>query len=401
MTTASAAASHLRAWRFARQGLDGSLAGANAASVLERTGWSRSVAGAGPYLTLFARAGISRDAADAAVRKLLIHELPAVRGCTYVVPASDFRLALTLGDAFGSGDMATARKLSVTDKEIDALCKAVLKALTGQVLTPDALRDATGTASRSLGDEGRKKGLTTTLPLALGRLQTSGDIRRVPVNGRLDQQRYAYTRWTPNPRDGKPLSDSDAHAAIAAHYFRWIGPTTMKEFQWFSGLGVKVAKDAVAKLDLQPISAGSDLLLPAVEHAAFRAFKAPAKPQYALVSSLDTISAARRTVVDLLDTADVEKDVVSDATVKQIGRLSDLPSHAILDRGRLIGLWEFDTSTSSIVYALFNGKPDAALRAKIAETEVFVRDQLGDARSFSLDSPKSRQPRIAALRGRR
>jgi len=27
-----------------------------------------------------------------------------------------------------------------------------------------------------------------------------------------------------------------------------------------------------------------------------------------------------------------------------------------------------------------------------------VRDELGDARSFSLDSPKSREPRIAALR---
>jgi hypothetical protein len=30
--------------------------------------------------------------------------------------------------------------------------------------------------------------------------------------------------------------------------------------------------------------------------------------------------------------------------------------------------------------------------------EEFVRSQLGDARSFSLDSPKSRAPRVEALR---
>lgn len=43
-------------------------------------------------------------------------------------------------------------------------------------------------------------------------------------------------------------------------------------------------------------------------------------------------------------------------------------------------------------------KPNAALRRAVARTEVFVRDELGDARSMSLDSPKSRQGRIEALR---
>ena len=34
----------------------------------------------------------------------------------------------------------------------------------------------------------------------------------------------------------------------------------------------------------------------------------------------------------------------------------------------------------------------------IAKTEAFVREQLGDVRSFSLDSPASRKPKIEALR---
>src|SRR5438093_6560331 len=90
--------SKIRAWWAWRQGLDGSLAGKSPAEVLERTGWARSVGGVGPYLTLFARAGTSRQAADAAVAKLAIHELPSVRGCTYVVPAPDFALALTAAE---------------------------------------------------------------------------------------------------------------------------------------------------------------------------------------------------------------------------------------------------------------------------------------------------------------
>ena len=43
-------------------------------------------------------------------------------------------------------------------------------------------------------------------------------------------------------------------------------------------------------------------------------------------------------------------------------------------------------------------KKDRALEEAVARTEAFVREDLGDARTFSLDSPKSRIPAIAALR---
>lgn len=80
-----------------------------------------------------------------------------------------------------------------------------------------------------------------------------------------------------------------------------------------------------------------------------------------------------------------------------LGSLSDLSSNAILDRGTVIGLWEFDPESSGLVWFTFT-KADQALRQCIAKTEAYVRDQLGDARSFSLDSAKSRLPRIEAIR---
>lgn len=43
-------------------------------------------------------------------------------------------------------------------------------------------------------------------------------------------------------------------------------------------------------------------------------------------------------------------------------------------------------------------KKDQAMEQAVAATSEMIRAELGDARSFSLDSPKSRPPRIDWLR---
>lgn len=384
----------LRAWWSHRQGLDGRLAGKPAAEVLEQTGWARSVGGAGPYLTLFARAGTSREAADASVAKLEIHELPAARGCTYVVPASDFAFALQAGESFAGADMKTASKLGVTDREVQKLCDAVLKALEKGPLDPEEIRGATGNAARNLGEEGKKKGMITTLPLALGKLQASGDIRRVPVNGRLDQQRYRYTLWRPNPLARFSVPAEEISTRLARRYFEWTGPATLAEFQWFSALSGKAAKAAIEPLKMETLADGR-LMFPA-DRERFEAFIVPKDAQYTLVSSIDGISLLRRDLKGLVDEADARHATLT-AEAKAGSGLLDLPSHGIFDRGRLVGLWEYDPAAESIAWHAFIVK-NRDLEKAVAKTEEYVRAQLGDARSFSLDSPKSRVPRIQALR---
>jgi hypothetical protein len=61
-------------------------------------------------------------------------------------------------------------------------------------------------------------------------------------------------------------------------------------------------------------------------------------------------------------------------------------------------LWEYDVDSGSIAWGTFGVKKTKSLAAAVEETEAFVRDQLGDARSFSLDSPKSRTKRIDSVR---
>jgi hypothetical protein len=389
---------HLRAWWAHKQGLLEPLPDSAPAAELSRAGWARSVGGVGPYLALFARGGHSRASVDAAVASCQILELPAARACTYVLPASDYALALTVAAAADkNAEMKVALKLGVTEKEVDILSEAVLSALKSGPADPDTIRDAVGGKARSLGPEGTKKGLSSTLPLALGRLQLTGDIRRIPTNGRLDQQRYRYTLWRPNPLQGCTWTPAEAHIALARLYFQWIGPASPAEFQWFSGLGVKAAKDALAPLGLVPVEDASERLIFPQDLDALHAFRPPKTPVYRLTSGIDSLVLLRRDHRSLADAADLDglPPLTKDGSAG--GALADLPCHAIFDRGRLVGLWEYDQPSESIVWLSFiqrNGDLDNAVKI----TEGYIRSQLGDARSFSLDSPKSRQPRIEALR---
>ena len=388
----------LRAWWSARQGLDGSMAGARPAEVLARTGWIRSVGGASPYLALHARAGLGRAAVDAAVAAQEVHELPSARGCTYVLPAQHYALGLRAGQGFGdAAQIATAKKhLGVTDTELDVLCGSVMEVSSSGPLDPRALKERLGDRVRNLGAEGKKRGTTTTLPLALGRLQGLGEIRRVPLDGRLDRQRYAYMRWSPSPLVADTRTEREVATELARLYFTWIGPASLPQLQWFTGWGVGAAKQAVAPLGLVPLEPGSDQLLLPVDHEALHTFRVPAEEQVSLVSSLDGLTLLRREVGPLVDPEDAERSAAAERGLTATGALSDLPHHAILDRGRLVGFWEWDGLAGRMITKTFQ-PATAAIRAAIERTTAYILSDLGDVRSFSLDSPESRTERIQAL----
>ena len=93
-----------------------------------------------------------------------------------------------------------------------------------------------------------------------------------------------------------------------------------------------------------------------------------------------------------------KKSVVDQKTKKvELGSMVHLPSPAILDRGRLVGLWEYNPQSQSIAWTSLI-RSNADLEHAVRRTEEFIRTDSGDARSFSLDNPASRAPRIQALR---
>ncbi|MDQ0209558.1 DNA glycosylase AlkZ-like family protein [Arthrobacter bambusae] len=383
----------LRAWAWHRQGLDGSLSGKTSEEVLDRAGWARSVGGANPYLTLFARAGIRREQVDRDVAELRIHELPTARGCTYVLGRNDFAWGLQVGRDAAVAPFKVLARLGVERGEITLLEEQVLHTLmeSSDPMDPKQLKDELGESVRNLGEEGKKKGASTTLPTALGLLQADGRIRRVPANGRLDQQRYAYTSWALPP---STLDDDAARARLIERYLRWTGGATLKQSQWLTGFTVAQSKAALAAVGAVEVTtaAGEPLwMLPDdVEHLS--AFKTPQEEQIQLLAGTDSLVLLRRNSADMLAEGDRGRKVL-DGT---LGLQADLSDHPILDRGRIIGLWQYDPGKERIAAWTFD-KPTAAVTQRIAEVESWIREDLGDFRSFSLDSPASRQNRIDAL----
>jgi hypothetical protein len=277
----------------------------------------------------------------------------------------------------------------VSRDEIEKLCLAIAEALSPpRPLEPTAIREAVGGSVRVLGEAGKKRGLSTTLPLALGLLQARGLIRRVPVNGRLDQQRYGYVGWD------QPVAGTAAD--LARRYFSWAGPASLRHFRWFSGFTVATAKLAAAEAGVVGVP-GTDLFVAPELADSFENFTVPAEPYYTLLAGIDGIHLLHRDLARLVDPADAGRPLPAGRSGRSFGGEADPQTHIVLDRGRIVGFWEYDTGEQEIVHQLFV-PPDAALREALRRTETFVREQLGDARGFSLDSPKSRAPKIAALR---
>ncbi|EMQ97226.1 DNA glycosylase AlkZ-like family protein [Paeniglutamicibacter gangotriensis] len=387
----------LRVWSWHRQGLGGTLAGADPATVLDRAGWARSVGGANAYLTLFARAGIRRPEADAALAAQHIHELPAARGCTYVLPATDYAWGLQLGHASAEASVKVLQRLGVERREIEDLAAEVLRVLLGvrgtetEALDPRGIKQVLGDKVRSLGEEGKKKGASTTLPAALGLLQADGRIRRVPVNGRLDQQRYSYVAWQ---LEDSGQDDEAVRVRMLERFLCWTGGATLGQIRWFSAFTVAQSKKALAATGAVevPTAAGHVLWMLPGDVDELAGFEAPKAADIQLLSGSDSLVLLRRNSADLFDETGAE----AVAGMSGSALAADLSDHPIVDRGRIIGLWQYDPDNARIAWWTFEPASDGVL-VRVAQIEQWITEDLGDCRSFSLDSPKSRATTIARL----
>jgi hypothetical protein len=230
-------------------------------------------------------------------------------------------------------------------------------------------------------------------------LQTRGLIRRIPTDGRLDQQRYRYVAWTPRPLDEKRrLGDEAIAIELARRFFRWTGPATVAELAWWGGLGVKAARAAALELKVVPLQEDSERLMFPDDRDALLAMTVPREPRISFVSSLDNLVHLRRAVAPHLDARDVSRSVPG-SKKDSVGALSDLPYHAIVDRGRVIGLWEWDGVNGKLEWRTFTKSAEVDRRvAREGEAlAAYVAQELGDVRSFSLDSPEKRTKQVADL----
>ncbi len=77
-------------------------------------------------------------------------------------------------------------------------------------------------------------------------------------------------------------------------------------------------------------------------------------------------------------------------------------SHAIVSGGEVVGSWEYDPNTETVVTRVWRSRRH--LKERVAEAAVdtgrFIRQQLGDAKLSAVDPPRAREKRLAFCRAR-
>jgi hypothetical protein len=404
-----------RAFWFHRQGL-ASPAGAKAdlAQIVARTGWIRTLGGADVYLAARARvAGLGRATMDAAVDAGALRVIPSVRGCIYLVPGVDVPWVLRVAEAaWRPRAEREVVKAGATWREVEQLADAAARVLQRNKLGTDAIRRALPDGSvRSLGEVGKKLGMSSLLPTALRLLEFGDRIERTLDGGRLDTERYTWRLTTALPRPGAVLMDAaQRYARLAEVFFAQAGPATMAQFAVWAAFSQKDARAAAAGADLVPIAIDGlgEAFVCARDVEALRDAK-PAPDAVALTSFEDNyltfhggpslVTAPEHHAVTLKPWGVERPQRIADAT--------HLAARTVVVGGLVRALWEVDEANRRGVWAPLAPKAVAPGHAKtidalVADAARFLLDELGHAKSFTLDTAEAvaaRAAEITAMRG--
>ena len=213
------------------------------ADVVRSIGWIHSAGGTGPYLSLKARIpSLTRQQIDRAVyRDFDLVEIIAVRESAMLVPREDVAVALAAGRRSMLGRW---KKLPLDAEEVDLLAERIVKTIGDGTLSADQLRsNIPPKMITDLGDEGKKLGLGSTLPVALRLLQSQARIIRIGEDMRLDAKRYFYRRWPSSLPVGEEPRSLDAE--LAKRFASWTTPA-IDDFAFFAGIGKTAAKKALS-----------------------------------------------------------------------------------------------------------------------------------------------------------
>jgi len=380
-------------------------------AVLEETGFVRTLGGVDVYLAVRARVpGMRRADLDAVVAAGEAQIIPAVRGCMYLVPRRDVPLSLRVAEMLTrSRDEREHAKVGIRPGELEEIGAAVLQALGERgPLTTDALRKALPEGIvRSLGDIGKKAGVSSPLPAALRRLEFAGRIARAVESGRLDSERYLWRILERSPFDGVKLSGDpvELYAGLARIFFHSAGLGTQKDFAAWAGIPQRDAKAAMERADVLPVAVDHlpDLFYLLHERRALLDSSWGTSQPIALLSFEDNLVALHGGPALLVDKAHHAIPVPELATGKivPLGEAKHMTLRSVMAEGKIAGVWEYDPDARTVVTAGFAGLSKATharLDAAAEDAAHFLTEDLGHGRSFSLDTDDDLRKRSAQVR---
>lgn len=379
--------------------------------IVAATSWPRTLGGVDVYLAIRARIpGLRRQELDEAVAQSRIQVIPAVRGCIYVVPRAQVPLVLRFAeDQSRKRSERELEKVGVPLSEVADVGEAVLKALRKGPLTTDALRKALpeGTV-RSLGEKGKKVGISSPLPAALRHLEFEGKVERTLETGRFDTERYHWRLPAKNPFTGaKVPKDAVArNARLAEIFVHQAGPVTVADFAAWSGLSQRDARAAIETLPAVPMAVEGYAEEAFVLEKDLKALKeaAPVTTSISMLSFEDNYLTFHGGPGLLTDPKNHPREVSRWGNTKgtNLGDVKHLAARSLFDGERLVGFWEFDPSSGKVVFSTFEPLPakrKKAVQERAEDMARFLKEDLGHARSFSLDTMEQVQERAELLKG--
>jgi hypothetical protein len=378
--------------------------------IVAATGWPRTLGGVDVYLAIRARLpGMSRKELDDAVAQSRLQVIPAVRGCIYVVPRAQVPLMLRIAE-----DQARKRsekeleKVGVPLSEVAGIAEEVLKVLRKGPMMTDALRKALpeGTV-RSLGDKGKKVGMSSPLPSALRHLEFEGKVERSLDGGRLDTERYHWRIPVKSPFTGAkvPAEAAERNVMLAEIFVRQAGPVSVADFASWSSLSQRDARAAIEKLPVVPVAVegyADEAFVLEADLAALRE-AAPATSSIALLSFEDNYLTFHGGPGLLVNAKHHSREVARLPGTKggTLGDAKHVAVRSVFDGDTMVGFWEFDPSSGKGVFATFDPLPPKrkkAVQERVDDVTRFLKEEVGHARSFSLDTMEQVQERAELIK---
>ncbi len=365
------------------------------------SGWVRTVGGVDGYLSIHARPPAARRAAiHAAPLAGDLRLTPAARGCIYLVPASQAPLALALArDQVLPRERRTQERAGVDPAELVALGEAVAETLASGPMGTAALRAALpATLIRSLGEVGKKLGLSSTLPPALRELEFAGRIVRVPTDGRLDTERYD---WALTPEDAETVDRRPAaqrNADIAGIALAWLAPIDTRGLADFLGWTQTETKAALKACGALPVAVeGAPAWMLPKQRAQL---DAPPPMATVLLPAMDTLLAWHGGPAPFLHHDDLHREVPvwGPARRSSWAEIKHPLARVVLASGQVCGRWEYDPERGDLALLAYAPGLPADIAACATRTARFIREELGHGRTHSLEKDAQLVDRCARLR---
>ncbi len=382
---------------------------------VEQSGFVRTLGGIDVYLAVRARVSSMRRAdLDAAVARRELQVVPAMRGCMYLAPQREVPWALRIADLLSRRQRERDReRAGIRPRELDKVAGAVIDVLREHgPLAPHALRKAMPKGLvRSLGERGKKVGVSSPLPAALRNLEFAGRVERTLEDGRLDSERYLWRAAETDPFAGSrvPTEPSAVYAHFAELYWKHAGLGTVESFGSWAGLTKRDAAAAAATIDLEPVVVddldGLDGLGDLQRSASTRIGDGkPGVSGVALLPFEDNLVHLQGGPARLIEPAHRQLEVPSwgDGKARPLGETRHMAFRTIVVDGRIVGFWEYHPDEGTVVPAYL--QPLSATRRKAVEAaarelSAFIAEELGHGRSFSLDTDDDLRRRTTQLRG--